>query len=377
MSHLSRAKKSSFRVSTTLLALSLFLTALAGFAMPGSSTIDEPREFSKCWEYHVEANLDVVPAIDPANVYFIDGEDELQGVDLKVGSKIWSSEIGGEVISNLLAGDGAVFVATQSKGDVRNGLGKAILRSVSSATGITQWRVEIGQTQKIWLGLVSGNVVAVSSDGRVSAFTTAKGDAVWSTDLKAAVSAPPHFDTTEFILGTAGNEIVKISGQGGETRVAWKSEFVPTAVSRDGKGLTLGDERGNLISISEHRKQAWKLRNGARVSAVVVLADSEYLAASHDNFIYKVTSWGDVKWKRRLSGRVAGAPLVIGNIVVAAVIGSGTVYLLDIKNGKILNRIETSDETTAGIIGRSSDSGFVISGPQSLSFFSRAKCQAK
>jgi len=169
---------------------------------------------------------------------------------------------------------------------------------------------------------------------------------------------------------------LNISGTDGRVRLDWKSKYLPTAILLDLNGrLLVGDERGNFVSVSSEGNRLWGFRNGAQISSAS-LYGADYLAASYDNFLYKLSRSGDVKWKRRLSGRVNDGPFILGNTAVVSVVGTGSVYVLDLKNGKISNRIEIGEELTVRIASATNGQGFVVAGPVGISYFSTVKCPA-
>ena len=377
MSHPSTLKAPYWSLLRTF--VSVFLSILVCGAAAGICAAEPTEEtpvFSKRWEYKVIPNLDVAAAADAANVYFLDYENKLHAVDLALGNKLWSSELGGEVVSNLLVVEQSVFVVTASPGDPAGTNTKATLRSVSSQTGITEWRAEIASSTKVWLGAAGEAIVAVGSNGSISALTRA-GEFKWKSDLLVEVTAVPTFDESGVDLGTAKNEVLAISAADGRARVAWTSRHLPTAVVIDSNGrLVVGDERGNLTLVSSDGDRVWRFRNGAQISAAL-LHESEYLATSYDNFVYKLSRGGDVKWKRRLSGRVSDRPLVFGDTAVISILGTGSIYVLDLRNGKISNRIEMGEEISTRITGVPGNRGFIIVGPNGLSYFANNKLAAK
>src|SRR4030095_12089111 len=95
-----------------LLSLALFILV---FAASARSSVDEAAVFGKCWDYKTLPNLSVRMAADASNVYFVDAENRIHGVDLLLGKKIWSSELGGDVVSNLLAVGDSVVVVTSTQ----------------------------------------------------------------------------------------------------------------------------------------------------------------------------------------------------------------------------------------------------------------------
>jgi outer membrane protein assembly factor BamB len=378
MSHLLTDKnlgESAPRPVFTLL-IALLLSAFMTVGVAGSPPKDS-EVFSKCWEFNIESNLDVIPVTDANAVYFFDDKNKLHAVDLTLGNNLWSSEIGGEVASNLFVLGDLIFIATRAQSDTLDSPAKTTIRALSRQTGITVWQAETSTSPFVWLGAVMQNVIVTVSQDSASALNSADGKLIWKRDLPSAPSSQPYFHETGIELATLNREIVKIGATSGTVEVAWKSENLPTAVLTDASGrLVVGDERGNLVLISPEGDRLWRFRNGAQISSAS-LHDSEYLAASYDNFIYKLSRSGNVKWKRRLSGRVSDKPLVLGDTAVVSIAGTGSVYALDLKNGKISNRIETGDDVSLRVAAApAGEVGFAILGPRGISFY-REKCSAK
>jgi hypothetical protein len=359
------------------LAFLSLLLAAANTAAPRKSISTEPDIFTKCWEYKVNPKLDVGLSVDASSVYFLDDENRLIGVDLAAGTKLWSSEIGGKVVSNLLVLEDSILFVTSSQLDASSPSSKATLRAISRRTGITDWSAEVVSSPLIWIGVVGGNVVAVGSDGLVSASANGGGKLTWQTDLKSRVTATPYFYKSGIEIATEKNEVLNVTGSDGQVRVDWKAKYLPTAVLLDPSGrLVVGDERGNFMSVSSGGDRIWGFRNGAQISSAT-LYGADYLAASYDNFLYKLSRSGDVKWKRRLSGRVNDGPFILGDTAVVSIVGTGSVYVLDLKKGKISNRIEVGDEVSLRVAAATNGSGFAVAGPVGISYFSSTKCPAK
>ncbi|MEP6704985.1 MAG: PQQ-binding-like beta-propeller repeat protein [Acidobacteriota bacterium] len=335
-----------------------------------------PGVFNKCWENSFNTNPAVGPAADASAVYVLDDANKLHAIDLAVGTNIWSSDIGGEVVSNLLVLGDSLFLVTNSHSNSQDSSVKTKVRAISRHTGITAWQAEIPSSSAVWLGAVAGRIVAASAVGSVSAFSPADGGVVWKTDLTSELTAEPYFYDLGIDLGLKNRDVVSVSAAAGRSHVVWKSEYLPTAVLTDSTGRSIvGDERGNLTRLSPEGKRVWRFRNGAQISSVSVHG-SEYLAASYDNFIYKLSRAGRVKWKRRLPGRAIDKPFLLGDTAVVSIAAAGDVYALDIKTGKILNRIETGEEISARVTAAPGDRGFVIASSRAVLYFN-SKCPGK
>ena len=322
--------------------------------------------FAKCWDYPTSPDLSIAIDSDSENVYYIDTDRKLSAVDIAAGIKLWSSELAGDPVSNVLVTHGLVLIASQASAD------KAVLRAVSRTTGITQWSADLPSAASLALGSLNGTVVALSSAGTASAFHADRGAPAWTKKVGAAVTTGPYFHGRTLIVGTDKKELLAITIPGGESVVITKLDGAPTAIfSDDTNSILVGDDRGNLIRSSFQGKREWRFRNGARISSIAGY-DSEYLATSHDNFLYKLTRSGNVEWKRRLSARIDKRPIILGKSAIVSTVGDGTVYVIDLTNGKIANRIETGDETSVQIAR--GENGFAIISTKGLALYSRQPC---
>jgi outer membrane protein assembly factor BamB len=361
--------KSSHLISEKLLIVALIVSLVFAShtaASPHDSGDEQSSTFSKCWDLAVTADLSVSVTSDGDTVYLVDTDRKLSAVDLATGTRLWSSELAGDPVSNVLVTGGHIIVASQPAPD------RAVLRSVSKTTGITQWSADLPWASSVALGTLNGTVVAVSSSGMAAAFQTDRGTASWTKKIGAVATTAPFFHGKMLVVGTDRKELVSISLPGGESTVVMKLDGSPTAIfSTDSGSILVGDDRGNLILTSIQGKREWKFRNGARISAIAGY-DSEYLATSHDNFLYKLTRGGNVEWKRRLSARIDKPPIVLGETAVVATVGDGSVYVVDLTNGKISNRIETGEETSAQVAG--GKTGFAIVATKGLSFYGTNGC---
>jgi outer membrane protein assembly factor BamB len=237
--------------------------------------------------------------------------------------------------------------------------------------------VVIPAATRVTQGITNTHVILVDTAGSIRAFDPADGDLVWSRDLGANVSGDPLFDSDELTVATDKKEIVVISGREGQTRLAVKTGQVPTAVLPDSSNrFLIGDERGNLTLASRDGKRIWRFRNGAQISFLMSY-DSEFIAASFDNFIYKISRSGNVEWKRRLSGRAASRPVISGDTAVVSIVGDDSIYFIDLKDGKISNRVEISDGDIGGLATGVGKGSLVLSGTRGVALYSSGGCPGK
>ena len=369
------------RITHRYLVVLSILAALFLGSVEGSANTDltrEPELFNRCWDFKVNPNLAVLPVIDGTAIFFVDNENKLLALETEGPVRIWSSDLGGEVASNILLSESSIFIATNSQVTEGGPVAKTFLRSISRATGVTEWRVEIQPSANIWIGAYGTSVVSVGGSGYAASLSRSEGKSLWDRNIGSPVTTSPVFGHKAITLGTESNEIFELALADGSVRSLWKSDNLPTSLALDSAGrLVFGDERGNVTAISTNGERSWTFRNGARMSSILV-EGSDYIASSNDNFVYRLTRGGNVKWKRRLPARLAQAPLLLADVAVMSVSGSGRVFVVDINKGKILDRIETGEEISLAIGASAGNSGnLIVAGTSGVAYFSREKCPSK
>ncbi len=378
MAHRSLRKNSSGTAIRSLVGLLLLLglTSLRAVALPASLTNDDPAAFSKCWDYTAVPDVSIPLAASSAAVYFVDTERRLHAADVTAAAKLWTSDLGGQVVSDLLVTETSIFVVT-NVGDASSASPlSSKLRSISLQTGITNWTADLPATGLAWLGAINGAIVSVGKQGDILAFARDTGVPVWNQKVGVEIAIDPHFESRSILVGTVANDLVRVNFDGARSTIS-KLGHLPTAIFSDsGSRIMTGDERGNLRFMSADGKRFWSFRNGAQISYIVPY-DSEFIVASFDNFIYKLSKGGNVEWKRRLTGRVFGKPIILDGVAAASVAGEGNVYIIDLATGKIVNRIETGEGNSTRAAAVEGGKGLVIAGPAGLAYYSQVKCLVK
>lgn len=367
------------RISTSnIMRAALFVTLIACPSFSRASVVSPTRVyaqeteksniFARCWTYETAIDLSIQAESDSSNLYFIDVERRLIALDINAGAILWSTELGGSVVSGLLVTPDSIVLATSSDAN-RN---ETVLRSVSKQTGITTWLSKFSNAATVTIGVINGSIVSVAQSGAVTSFRANTGDRLWEKIVDRKFTTAPFFAGSSFLIGSDRKEVLMIAGATGESSVVGKTEGTPAVIFSDPSGhLLTGDDRGNLVFASIEGKRIWKFRNGARLSALSIY-DSEFVVSSNDNFVYKITRSGNVEWKRRLSSRIVGRPLVLGDVAIFATVGDGNVYTIDLKSGKIVNRFETGQDTTAqaSIAGK----GFAILTEDGVTLYTSGGC---
>jgi outer membrane protein assembly factor BamB len=105
--------------------------------------------------------------------------------------------------------------------------------------------------------------------------------------------------------------------------------------------LVAGDDRGNVTNYRDLSGNVWwRFKSGARVGTITETAEG-ILIGSFDNFLYMVSKYtGDVKWKRRLDGRITSSPSILDDRIAAASSTEENFQVIEADTGKPIDRIE-------------------------------------
>jgi outer membrane protein assembly factor BamB len=180
----------------------------------------------------------------------------------------------------------------------------------------------------------AGGVIAVSSSGIVHNVDANKGAVRWRTALEGPVEAEPTAFMNDLLV-VSGSKLRTVSLDNGNGSVTngIVGDVTAIGVSKDGS-FTVGDGRG-LVSALSGPVVRWKFRSGGAISSVLPLERS-LLVASHDNFVYYISSKeGYVEWRRRLPGRILSVTFLSDRWAIAETQeDQSPLVVLDLDNGK-------------------------------------------
>jgi outer membrane protein assembly factor BamB len=320
--------------------LSLVLALVLSAAAAGQTKSGGEIALIKCWTYETGETGGEALASDDDRVFVALGGAKIEALTTD-GKKIWSSEFGGDITSNILPAGSSVLVVTTIVPVDDNGTAASNLRSLSKETGLTSWTLRLPDARLHFLHAFNGSVIVVSMNGIIQSVDPKDGVVRWRREIAGAFVAKPFFSGDKALAATGGNQIFEISLATGEIGWMRKSDFVVTALGRTSGGApAVGDERGNVSLLDpDSAKASWKFKSGGGISAILT-ADDHLLVASQDNFIYFLTSRnGVVGWKKRLAGRISQIAGVSGRFAITSSFEGQSAVFTDLTNGKVAGQI--------------------------------------
>ena len=292
----------------------------------------------KCWTYEIQAGRRVVS--DGMRIFTATSEAKVEAVSL-AGRKLWASELGGEIASNLVLADGGLYVAsatTPTEGKAAN----SSLRLLSRDTGITSQTIKLPDAPQHYLHLANGSLIVVSENGTIQSLDPASGASRWKREIAERFAGEPYFGGEKLIAASTTKQVFTVLLASGEIESIRKLSELSTSAALTASGETIiGDERGgvSLFLADKDREHWWRYKSGASISSVR-LVGSNILAASNDNFIYMLTPRsGTLAWKRRLAGKVTQVAVVDNGLALVSSLEENGATFLSLAGGKQLGQI--------------------------------------
>ena len=320
-----------FRITILFAVCSVFLCP----GTFGQKKVDVEVDVAKCWSYSLSESSGERITADESRVFV-----GLEGARIEAlsrdGKKIWSSEFGGEISSNIIATKDNLFLVTSAVSDENT---SSNLRWVSKDTGVTNWTVTLPDSDRHYLGLFNGEVVVVSNNGVINSINAKNGSINWARQIAERFVGEPSFAASSVTLATTAKQIFNIALKSGEVYSMQRFPYALTALVATETGhLIVGDERGNISALNGVDKPIWTFKTGGEISKILNF-DENILAASHDNFIYSLASRnGGRVWKKRLVGRVGQIARVSEDHVLISSFEESSALLFDLTNGRATGR---------------------------------------
>lgn len=314
-----------------------------------SLKLDPTLPFKLCAQVQYNKFAPAKIASDNLLIFSALPNNKIEKFNLKENNVVWTSDFGGDLISDLIFENSTIFFMTKilkiesfkEKSRSEDQIENYVLWSINAETGLTDWQFPFTAEASVILDSYRDKLFLITKDGTVSLINKVNSQKILNTKLASEFSSPPSFFENKIYIGAGDKTILIVSIDTGEIVSKIRSLEVPASILIGAKEkLIWGDKKGtvNLVD-TRTNKRIWSVRYGGEISSLS-LVQAGILVSSLDNFIYLISlQKGKKIWKRRLAGRISAEPLIIENSAVVVTAVNGTVSILDISSGKIINQI--------------------------------------
>jgi outer membrane protein assembly factor BamB len=254
------------------------------------------------------------------------------------------------------------------------------LRVLNSDSGLVRYSVPFAAGEDVDLVSSGSRLIAADADGEIIAYDAKNGETLWQQVLPFKLSASPAISDQSIVIGTQDKKLYLVDITTGRTTATVPVDRNVTSVYvRENGMIVAGDERGNVINYRDSAGSVWwKFKSGGRIGTIVETSDG-VLVGSFDNFIYMLSKYtGDVKWKRRLDGRIVSAPTVFDGYLLAASSTEVNAQVLDLGNGKPVDQLQFgANNLVLGSPFVSDDKFAIFTLVGGIAAFSPSDCSAK
>lgn len=248
------------------------------------------KPLSICWKIETDKTTNTTLASDNVLIVSI-LTDSLRAYNIENGELVWKNELNGQNVSYINIKDNKLYLKSSQ---------------------------EIPDTK---LG------------GRVSVIEAKSG-----VPFDAADSIADNFSLQAGQQITIPEKIIKENLSDGITELYFE---------KNKSQILIGTKIGSVkLFNTQTLKKLWNTKVGGEITEILSANHTNYIISSKDNYIYSVKKTnGKSDWRLKLGGRPIGSTLIGDKLMAAVDYSSHTALIIDIKTGKIVNRISFDADT--------------------------------
>jgi outer membrane protein assembly factor BamB len=299
--------------------------------------------FRRLWTFHGHSLLELPPVAGYGLLYEESFDGRIHAIDPKTGAEKWRYYSRRCGWSSPALGEGLVF-ATFIGDSHCSSLENGQIVALSARTGRVRWLRNIGPSESSPL-VSQGTVYFGDTNGRVYAYSAARGEERWSYDTGAPVKASPALVNGRLFIGSYGGSFYALDARTG--KLLWRNGghggFYSSAAVVDSR-VYVGSLDGSIYAFSARNgEQLWRVGTGTHVYASPAVWRGIVLLGSYDDTFYAINgATGTLRWDFRAGGAISGAASVVDGIVYLSTLAHNT-YALDARSGRLVEHWKDGD----------------------------------
>lgn len=291
------------------------------------------------WEVALDTTLSASPAGPPvlaADLVIVPlRTGHLSAVALADGSARWTTTLS---LPALLAATAVLVIAAEPDS----------LSARHVTTGDIAWRVPTNGAASAVAVDGAGLIVAGFASGALLAVRHDTGAAAWRVEVAAPVTRVCA-TATGFVAGLSSGAVVAI-GPAGAVRWARQLSGSVSALGATVGAVFAGSTDNFLYKLKDDRGEVdWRWRTGGDLAGTPIVAGRRVYFVSLDTVLRALDAGqGAQQWKRGLASRPMGGPLLLGDVLIVTGVGP-VIEGFALSNGRPLGRLEQARELVAPV----------------------------
>ena len=312
--------------------------------------------FKRSWAYLTSDAAGVPASVDSGRVYLSLSKGEVICLDLRSGSLLWSTDLGGRINDSIAVSARAIYLLTQKPSadqsqagvtvdSLNNYEGSGSITALDPVTGLALWAKDYPRPFTSPPLVDKDRLYVGAADGAFYSISTGNGDVIWKVQTGDIIRGAARLSENAIFFGSDDGALREIDLSNGAE--IWKYQTTGKIVSRpvlEENHLYFGSGDAVVYCVDlERKKVKWKYRTGAAIEAPLVLTGNRLLVGSLDNFIYALSKTsGDHLWKRRMENRVTYCPVVDGDTAMISSFRGDHVAMFLSGDGRRVNYYQLS-----------------------------------
>lgn len=336
------------RIAALVFALALLCPGLVSAEWPvfrgdslmtGTSKAKLPDQLEIKWEFTAaekksSGGVEGAPAIADGVVYIASLDKNLYAVDLATGKQKWKVKLGAMKSSPSVKGD-RVYVGNLD----------GMFYCLKTADGSKVWEFETGAEIMAGCNFHGKNVLIGSHDSTLYCLDE-NGKKVWEVKTDGPVNgAPAVVGDVTFVAGCDSIMHILDAKTGKELGTVELGGQAAATAAVVGDFAYVGTMANTVVAVDLKKKaKAWEFMAAARQQPFYASAAAADLvvAGSRDKKVYGLDpATGKPKWSFATDGQVDASPVIVnGRVYVGSLSDDGSFYVLDLKSGKQIQKLE-------------------------------------
>ena len=308
------------------------------------SPIDPP--FEKLWNYKSGSLIEFQPVLANGTLYVVPNSGTATAIDAKTGKVKWKTEVGTLAASSPAWDKGKLFITTLS----------GRITCLDADTGKRVWKRNLPSRSESSPVVIDNRVYFGTEDGTVYSLRAKDGSEVWRYTAGGAVKAALAYEGGKLYFGDYSGNMTAVRARDG-SRV-WNAATSGRSFQQSGRFYSTptvaygrvyaGNTDGFVYSFARTTgKLAWRYQTGNYVYSAAAAGPGPgdeptvFIGSYDSNFYAFDARTGAVRWKYPASGRISGAPSLIGRVVYFSTLDGSNTKGIDARTGRKLFERDT------------------------------------